>query len=139
MPILHFHLAEGQHSAAQHAELLQRASRFFAEVLQAPVDRVRVFIHLYRPDLVAIGGRLVSESGARAPYFHFVLLAGRTASDRERLLKGFTDLVVEILDVPRDAVRGGIVPVAPEDWAIGGVLASEKRAVEIQARKEAAG
>ena len=139
MPIVHFHLAEGHYSDAQHEALLAQASRLFAEALGSPVERIRAFIHLHRPGLIAVGGVPVSRSGARAPYFHFVVLEGRPAAERERLLKGFTDLVVDILGAPRDAVRGGVFPVAPEDWVIGGMLASEKRAAEIQARKDAAG
>jgi phenylpyruvate tautomerase PptA (4-oxalocrotonate tautomerase family) len=138
MPILHYHLADGQYTSAQHERLLLESSRFFAEVLRCPIDRVRVFIHLFRPDLTAIGGQLVSVSGQRAPYFSFIVLEGRSLEDRQRLLRGFTDIVVDVLQVDRGLVRGGIVPVHPENWAIGGEPASIKREAEVRARAEAA-
>lgn len=138
MPILHYHLAEGHYSQAQHEKLLLDSARFFAEVLCCPVDRTRVYIQLYRPELTAVGGVLVSGSHARAPYFSFVVLEGRSLEDRQRLLAGFTDLVVEILQVERSLVRGGIVLVHPENWAIGGVPAAQARQAEVAARAEAA-
>jgi 4-oxalocrotonate tautomerase len=138
MPVLNFHLVEGQYSQAQHERLLLDSSRFFAEVLKCPIDRVRVFISLHRPELFAVGGRLVSNADTRAPYFTFVVLEGRPLEDRQKLLTGFTDIVVEVLGVDRGLVRGGIVPVAPENWAIGGEPASRKRADEVRARAEAA-
>jgi 4-oxalocrotonate tautomerase len=138
MPIVNFHLVEGQFSAAQHEQLLVESSRLFAEVLRCPIDRVRAFIHLHRPELVAVGGVPVSRDTKRAPYFSFIVLVGRPLEDRQRLLRGFTDLLVDILQVPRELVRGGVVPVHPEDWAIGGEPASSKRDGEIRAREAAA-
>jgi 4-oxalocrotonate tautomerase len=139
MPIVNFHLVEGQFSAEQHERLLVEASRCFAEGLRCPIDRVRAFIHLHRPELVAVAGVPVSREERRAPYFSFIVLEGRSLEDRQRLLRGFTDIVVEVLEVPRDLVRGGVVPVRPEDWAIGGEPASVKREAEVRARAEAAG
>lgn len=138
MPILNYHLVEGQYSQTQHQRLLLDSSRFFAEALRCPIDRIRVFINLHRPELFAVGGRPVSDTGARAPYFTFVVLEGRSLEDRQKLLTGFTDIVVEVLGVERGLVRGGIVPVAPENWAIGGEPASRKRADEARARAAAA-
>lgn len=138
MPILHYHLAEGHYSQAQHEKLLLDSARFFAEVLRCPVDRTRIYIHLYRPELTAVGGVLVSEGGAKAPYFSFVVLEGRSLEDRQRLLAGFTDLLVAILQVERSQVRGGIVLVHPENWAIAGVPAAQARQAEVAARAEAA-
>ncbi|QDF97252.1 4-oxalocrotonate tautomerase [Azoarcus sp. DD4] len=134
MPILHFHLAEGQYTAEQHEALLVESSRFFAQVLACPIDRVRVFIQLYRPDLVAVGGVPLCRAVQRAPYFSFVVMEGRSLADRHRLLTGFTDIVERVLGVDRALVRGGIVPVAPENWAIGGVPGSVMRQAEIQER-----
>ena len=139
MPILHFHLVEGQYEAEQHERLLVESSRLFAEVLRCPIDRVRVFIHLFRPELTAVGGVLVSDSAARAPYFSFIVLEGRSLEDRQRLMAGFTDIMVEALGVQRELVRGGIVPVHPDNWSIGGVPGSALRRDEIAARASVAG
>jgi 4-oxalocrotonate tautomerase len=138
MPILNFHLVQGQHDSAQIQTLLLKASALFAEVLACPIDRVRVFATEHAPQHFCIGGKLVSQHEQVAPYFSFIVLEGRSQEDRQRLLSGFTDLVVDILGAPRANVRGGIVPVAPSDWSIGGTLASELRQAEIEARRLAA-
>jgi 4-oxalocrotonate tautomerase len=137
MPVLNIHLVDGQYAHEQHERLLLETSRFFAEVLRCPINRVRVFIELHRADLTAVGGIPVSRESIRAPYFHFIVLEGRSLEDRQRLLRGFTDLIVDILCVPRELVRGGVIRVHPEDWAIGGEPASVKRADEVKARAEA--
>ena len=135
MPVLNFHLVQGQHEAAKVETLLLKASALFAEVLACPIERVRVFATEHPPQRACIGGQLASQHEQVAPYFSFIVLEGRSQADRERLLAGFTDLVVDILGAPRANVRGGIVPVAPSDWSIGGVLASELRQAEIEARR----
>jgi 4-oxalocrotonate tautomerase len=138
MPVLNFHLVQGQHDSAQIETLLLKASALFAEVLACPLDRVRVFATEHAPQHFCIGGKLVSQHAQVAPYFSVIVLEGRSQEDRQRLLSGFTDLVVDILGAPRANVRGGIVPVAPSDWSIGGTLASELRQAEIEARRQAA-
>lgn len=137
MPIVEFHLADKAYEDHQLERLLIESSRLYAEVLACPIDRVRVFINLHPPGLAAVAGVRVSQSGARAPYFHFLVLQGRSLEERHRLLSGFTDIVVRELNADRDTVRGGCWPIAPENWAIGGVPASLRRAVEIESRASA--
>lgn len=138
MPILNFHLVEDQFSEQQHARLLLESSRVFADILRCPIDRVRAFITLHRAGLAAVGGELVCNSAARAPYFTFIVLAGRPLDERHALLARFTDIVVDVLEVERSLVRGGIELVQPEDWSIGGVPASELRQGEVRARAQRA-
>lgn len=138
MPVLTIHLVAGQHDDTQVETLLLRCSEFFAAGLKCPVDRVRVFVTEHRPNHFCQGGKLVRDSGDKTAYFSFVVLEGRPLEDRQMLLTGFTDLIVEILGVPRQLVRGGIVPVAPENWAIAGTPASVARQAEIEARRQAA-
>ncbi|MBK7462710.1 MAG: tautomerase family protein [Betaproteobacteria bacterium] len=138
MPILNFHLVQGQHTAAKVETLLLKASALFAEVLACPIERVRVFVTEHAPQHFCVGGKLVSQHDQVAPYFSFILLEGRSQEDRQRLLSGFTDLLVDILGAPRANVRGGIVPVAPADWSIGGTPANQLRQAEIEARRLAA-
>jgi 4-oxalocrotonate tautomerase len=137
MPILNFHLVQGQHAPASIESLLLRSSKFFAEELHCPIDRVRVFVTEHAPQHVCIGGKLASQDAQPAPYFTFVLLKGRSLEDRQRLLTGFTDLVIEILECSRETVRGGINLIDPDDWGIGGLSASHLRQAEIQARQVA--
>lgn len=138
MPVLNIHLVRGKYSAERVEALLLRCSEAFAAGLRCPLDRVRVFVTEHEPRLMCVGGRLVGDSGADAPYFSFVVLAGRSREDRQHLLAVFTDLIVELLGAPRESVRGGIVPVAPEDWSIGGQPASLIRQAEIHARDQVA-
>lgn len=139
MPILNIHLVRGQHEAERVGELLKRCSAAFAEGLRCPIDRVRVFATEHDPALYCVGGELVRDSGAQAPYFSFIVLEGRSLEDRQWLLARFTDLIEEVLQVPRQQIRGGIVPVAPEDWSIAGQPASVLRQAEIEARQRLAG
>jgi 4-oxalocrotonate tautomerase family enzyme len=129
MPILEVHLVEGEHTAAQHAELLTRMSARYAEVLASPLERIRAYVSVHRRELWATGGVV----GVEAPYFTAIVLEGRPAEQRRRLLEAFTDILVDTLGVDRKLVRGRIIQVSPEDWAIGGVPASAARSAEIAA------
>jgi len=138
MPIVHFHLAQGQINDTQKRQLLERATAHYAQVLASPLDRVRVFLHLYQDDAVAVAGKPVAEGGRHAPYFEFLVLEGRPRDQIDALQVGFTDLLVELLGVARELVRGRCHRVLPEDWFIGGDSAANLRAAEIDARAKAA-
>lgn len=131
MPILEVHLVEGLHSPAQLEELLKRASARTAEVLDTPIEGVRAFVTLHRPETWATAGRTGGES---APYLVASLLAGRAVEARHRLLAAFADIAVDVLRVDRRLVRSRIVTVEPEDFARGGVPASAARRGEATAR-----
>ena len=137
MPVLQYMLVQGQQSDEQIAELLIESSRLFAEVLEAPIDRVRVSAQMVQPQHIAVGGRLVSAGVPNTPYFEFVVLEGRPMAHRHRLLEGFTTLLVDKLGVDRAGVRGSCWAVDPAQWSIGGTLASVMRAKEISARAAA--
>jgi phenylpyruvate tautomerase PptA (4-oxalocrotonate tautomerase family) len=130
MPIVEVHLVEGAHTAAQHETLLAALTRRYAEVLESPAERIRAFLVPHRPEHWATGG----VPGVEAPYFTALVLEGRPAEQRHRLLGAFTDVIVDVLGVERALVRGRIVPVHPDDWGIGGVPASAARRTEIAAR-----
>lgn len=138
MPILEYHLAEGLYSDTQVAQLLETSSRRYADILASPIERVRVFAKFYKPQHVAVGGKLLSAQGSPAPYFEFLVLDGRPLDECHRLLAGFTDLVVEILKAERGLVRGGCWPIPSQYWSIAGLPASLTRAAEITARANAA-
>lgn len=138
MPILNIHLVQDRFDAATVQTLLLRCSEAFAAGLRCPVERVRVFVTEHRPDLYCVGGKFVSDGAVAAPYFSFMVLEGRSLEDRQNLLRIFTDIIVEMLDVPRESVRGGVVPVSPENWSVAGVPASVLRQSEIEERRKAA-
>jgi phenylpyruvate tautomerase PptA (4-oxalocrotonate tautomerase family) len=130
MPIVEVHLVEGEHALGQHTELLARLSARYAEVLDSPVERIRASVTLHRPEHWATGG----VAGVEAPYFTAIVLEGRPTEQRHRLLGAFTDIIVDTLGVDRRLVRGRIIQVSPDDWAIGGVPAGVARHTEIAAR-----
>ena len=134
MPIVNFHLVEGLTTPAQDERLLIGACQLYAEVLKAPMERVRAFITLHKATHFAVAGGLAAHNGLHAPYFEFIVLDGRPLEDRHRLMRGFTDLLVDTLGVRRDLVRGSCRRVEPQDWAIGGEPASVIRKDEVAAR-----
>ncbi len=138
MPILHIDLVAGQQNQAQIDTLMLRCSEYYAEVLNCPIDRVRVFVNEFPANRACIGGVLASEGAPAAPFFSGLALEGRSLEDRHTLLAGFTDILVEVLHCERSWVRGMIDVVHPENWAIAGVPASVARKSEIDARAEAA-
>lgn len=138
MPIVNFHLLAGHSTAEQDERLLVEASRLYSELLAAPIERVRTFITAHAPGQFAVGGEPCSRGGAHAPYFECIVFAGRSVEQRHSLLRAFTDLLVEVLGVRRELVRGSCRCVEPEDWAIGGEPASVLRAEEVAARARVA-
>ncbi|PVZ12027.1 tautomerase family protein [Actinomycetospora cinnamomea] len=131
MPILEIHLVEGDHSPDVVARLLRETSRRYADVLESPPERVRAYATLHPREHWAVGGETHT---APAPYFTAVVLGGRPTEQRHRLLAELTELVVDVLGVTRSRVRGRLIQVPPDDWAIGGVPASGVRREEIAAR-----
>jgi 4-oxalocrotonate tautomerase len=134
MPIVEYRLPVGHHSDTEVADLLTRSCALFAEVLECPIDRVRAVAMEVWPHAMCVGGHMVSDGGQAAPYFTFFLLEGRPPGHRSRLLAGFTDLLVECLDADRSLVRGAVIVVPPDNWAIAGVPASVARKAEVEAR-----
>ena len=134
MPVVNFHLVEGLTTPEQDERLLLGACRLYADVLRAPMERVRAFITPHRASQFAVAGELVAHNGLHAPYFDFIVLDGRPLDERQRLLAGFTDLLVDTLGVRRDLVRGSCRRIEPQDWAIGGEPASALRKDEVDAR-----
>jgi 4-oxalocrotonate tautomerase family enzyme len=135
MPILEYHLSKESYSDEQIKELLEKSTELYAKTLNSPLERVRVFANFYEKKHIAVAGKLISEGGMQAPYFHFLVLEGRPLEECHKLLEGFTELVIDILKVERSYVRGGCWPIPPQYWAIGGVPASIIRNQEIEARK----
>ncbi|RPA06244.1 tautomerase family protein [Gordonia sp. OPL2] len=134
MPVAHFHLPRDRYTSEQERRLVVDASIIYARVLDSPIERVRAFVVHYEPSAVAVGGELVADGAAVSPYFTAIVLTGRPVEQRQELLAQFTDLLVDALGVEKAHVRGQIVEVAPENWAIGGIPAAAVRSAEIGAR-----
>lgn len=142
MPIVTFYLVDELYSDGMIAGLLSDASQFYAQTLYPdvsppPIERVRAFVSSVKPQHWMTGGKLVSGGGLQAPYFTCLALAGRPKDQMEALLSGMTDVIVRHLNCERGAVRGQIIVIDPDHWAIGGQLASAVRSGEIAARAPA--
>jgi Uncharacterized protein, 4-oxalocrotonate tautomerase homolog len=137
MPVVRFHLADGEYSKEQLQLLLRSTAALYSDVLQSPMERMRGFVRLYPPELCFVAGDIVADGGRPAPFFELIVLAGRPLAQRQALLTGFTDLIVEHLGAQRSLVRGRAIEVTPEDCSIGGEPASVRRSDEIRARAEA--
>lgn len=134
MPLAHFHLADKDVSNEQLEIIAREATQIYAEVLDSPIDRIRIFINLHAPNLVAVGGKLISNGGELSPYFDFIVLQGRSLDQRREITERFTALLTNVLGVSKQSIRGRCCEVLPENWSIGGVLAAELRKAEIEAR-----
>ena len=61
------------------------------------------------------------------PIIQVNLLEGRTTDQKRKLVANVTEAVVKSLDVKPDAVRIILQEMARDDYAIGGVLAMDKK------------
>lgn len=139
MPIVQFYLVEGEYEDAAIGALLVESSHFYVDTLYPeadppPLQRVRAFVTSIPPGHWATGGALVSSGAVPAPYFTCLALAGRRVEQLQQLTAGFTELIVKHLKCDRALVRGTVLEVDPQLWAIGGQPAQAVRAAEIASR-----
>ena len=137
MPIVKFHLADKDISDGQIESVIEQATQIYAEVLDSPVDRIRVFVDLHAPNLIGVGGKLVSKGGKNAPFFEFIVMKGRSLEQRQAIAEQFTNILAVTLKVDKADIRGNCYTVEPENSSIAGSLASEIRKAEIEARAQA--
>ncbi|MGD9988344.1 tautomerase family protein [Pseudonocardia sp.] len=130
MPIFEVHVVADRHPPQVLDALLRQLSARYAEVLGSPVERVRGFVTAHPATHVVAGG----EVGVEAPYATALVLRGRPAEQRHRLIAAFTDVLTDVLGASRESVRVRIEQVDPDDWGIAGVPAGRARAQEIAAR-----
>ena len=135
MPIMQVHLQTSAYSQEQVHHFLERASQVYAEVLESPIERVRIFIHDYPAEFIAVGGKVTSDSGVLAPFFEAFLMEGRPLSQQHAVLERITDVLVECFEADRSLIRGVCNMVSPERWGIAGQPAAAARAAELAARE----
>lgn len=134
MPIAHLHVVAA--TAEQQRRLGAEATAVYAAALAAPVERIRVFVVSHEPSAVTVGGVNCADDGAPAPFFTALIFADRPVEQRHRVLGDLSRLVAEVMNVDLSLVRGQVIPVDPDNWAIGGEPASVLRRAEIDARAE---
>lgn len=139
MPIVNFYLIKGRQTDDAIAALLAESSQYYCDTLYAdvtprPIERVRAFVTLVKPEHWSTGGQLASDNAPCAPYFTCLALSGRPVEQLQGLLAGFTDMIEKHLRCDRSAIRGQVIPIDPAHWSIGGKLASKVRSNEVSLR-----
>lgn len=139
MPIVTFHLVEGEHADEAIGALLIEASHFYCDALYAelvprPIERVRAFVSFVKPQHWATAGKLASEGAQGAPYFTCLALSGRPVEQLQDLMTGFTNLIEKHLGSDRGGIRGQVISIEPDHWSIGGNPASAARSDEASLR-----
>ncbi|WP_439814885.1 2-hydroxymuconate tautomerase [Zavarzinia sp. CC-PAN008] len=62
------------------------------------------------------------------PMIRVEMYPGRTQDQKRALVKALTDAFVATAGATPDAVQVVLTEVAPSDWAVAGILASDKAA-----------
>lgn len=143
MPVAHIRVLQG-HSRDQLRALVREVSDTVARVIQAPKDRLEVWVTEIDPDLWGICGEPASDvlkttpmEKAEMPFIQMVLMEGRSKDQHHALIKEVTEVVARILGTEKSRIRLHIAETKPDLWGIGGVPAAVARAAEIQARAAA--
>lgn len=141
MPVANIHVLAG-HPRSSLKSWVREASAAIARILDAPLERLEVWVTEVDPDLWGICGIPASEvlpvksrRNSEMPFIRMVLLEGRSTEQHHRLIVELTEITARILDVDKERIRMQIDQVHPDRWGIGGVPASIRRAAEIAARQ----
>jgi len=133
------------HPLATLKRLVVECSNTLAGVLDAPKNRLEVWVTEVEPALWGLSGVPADEvldgsnrADVEMPFIRMVLLQGRAVEQHHRLIREITASVARVLEMKPDRIRMQIDEVHPDRWGIGGTPASEARAAEIKARQEAA-
>jgi 4-oxalocrotonate tautomerase family enzyme len=144
MPAAHFNVLKG-HSRDQLMRLIREASDAMARVLQAPKDRLEVWVTEIDPDLWGIHGEPASEAlrsrslaEVEMPFIQMVLMEGRPKEQLHAIIAELSEITARVLGCNKEVIRVHIASAQPDGWGIGGVPASIRRAEELRARAQAA-
>ncbi|MDK2778258.1 MAG: 4-oxalocrotonate tautomerase [Pseudomonadota bacterium] len=129
MPVVVFSLPASLLDEDRGRQLTVQACAALARILDAPPERVRASVTAL-PDWAVCAG----QSAAAAPFYQFYVLQDRPAEQVAALHQAFTGLLVTVCGAERGLIRGVCLRIAPDDWAIAGLPASEIRRAELAAR-----
>jgi 4-oxalocrotonate tautomerase len=62
------------------------------------------------------------------PVVHIEMMAGRTEDQKRAMVARVTDVLVETIAAPPEAVQIVVTEVQPEQWAVAGQLVADQRA-----------
>lgn len=140
MPVANIHVLAG-HPRPVLKQLLRDVSAAFASAIDAPPDRLQVWITEVDPGLYAIAGEPADEvlqrvprGEAEIPLIRMALMEGRPVETLHRVMADLSAVVARVLGADPQRVRVQIDHVHPDRWAIGGIPASRARAAELARR-----
>jgi len=144
MPVAHINLLTG-HSRAALRQVIVEVSEAMSRILQAPKDRLFVWISEHERHLWGLGGVPAEEALAHGsladlemPFVQMVLMEGRPKEQAHAMIETISEILARVLGCDKQKIRIHIAGADPDRWGIGGVPASVLRAAEIAARAEAA-
>lgn len=130
MPVIFFTVPDGMLCERAQSDLVEQASRIFADELGSPIERVRAFVNLHNPRQAAVGGAV---NGPPALFFEFIMLKGRPSEQRLSLMKKLSELLADMTGADISTVRGMCRQIDADDWCIAGEPASVARADHVAA------
>lgn len=143
MPVANINLLRG-HSREVLRQIIVETADVMARVLDAPKDRLIVWITENDLDLWAIGGLPASEvlaDGERPsleiPFVQMVLMEGRPKEQLQAVMAGISEVIARATGIDIGRIRVHVAAAQPDTWSIGGVPAAVARAAELAARARA--
>jgi 4-oxalocrotonate tautomerase family enzyme len=140
MPAAHVHVLAG-HPRPQLRQLIAEISAVMARLLDAPADRLEVWVTEVDPELWGVAGEPAADVLERLPreqvempFVQMVLLAGRPREQHHALIADVTEIIERVLGTAPGRTRVHIAEAQPDSWGIGGQPAAVVRAAEIAAR-----
>lgn len=144
MPVANLNVLKG-HPRENLKQWIRDASEAMCRVLEAPADRLEVWVTEIDPELWGIGGEPASDVFARTPreqvempFIKMVLMQGRPIEQYHRIIAELTAITAKQLGSDGSKVRVFIADAQPDKWGIGGVPASVRRAAELAQRERQA-
>lgn len=140
MPIANIHVLAG-HPRAVLKQLLREFSAVFAREINAPAERLQIWITEVDPALYVVAGEPADEvlkrqdrAATEIPFIRMALMEGRPVETLHSVMRALTEVVARHLGGDPGRIRVQIDHVHPDRWAIGGVAASIIRAEELAQR-----
>lgn len=141
MPLANIHVLAG-HPRPVLKTLVREAAATLSRVIDAPPDRLQVWITEVDPELYAVAGVPADEvlaerprAEVEIPLVRLALMEGRPVETLHHVMAEMSAVTARVLGGDPQRVRVMIDPVHPDRWAIGGVPASVARAAELAARR----
>jgi 4-oxalocrotonate tautomerase family enzyme len=140
MPAAAVHVLAG-HPRPRLRQLIAEISEAMVRILDAPKERLEVWVDEIDPELWGIAGEPAADvlqrsprSEVEMPFVQMVLLAGRPTEQHHALIAEITAVIERVLGAAPGRTRIQIAEVDPDSWGIGGRPAAIARAAEIAAR-----